>query len=174
MRTRTLGVVVLSGVVLVGVLSLSAQTAPALTAQDYAEIQQLYARYAHGIDAKIDDGWMYARVFTEDGVLDAGAAPREGHQQIREVAKGWDSVGDSDSVPRGWHFTTNIMIEPTPEGAKGSAYVVLLAEAESGPPVMTGKGTYSDQFVKTSEGWRIKKRIYTPGAFLSDVAPSAQ
>ena len=56
MRTRTVGVVVLLGVVLVGLLSQRVSKAPGLTAQDYAEIQQLYARYAHGIDAKIDDG----------------------------------------------------------------------------------------------------------------------
>ena len=175
MRTRTVGVVLLFALVLVGLVSKSARTAPTLTAQDYAEIDQLYARYSHAIDAQTDDGWMYARVFTEDGVFDFGAptGPVEGRQQLREMAKPngvWDSAGQ----PRAWHFATNIMIESTTEGAKGSAYVVLIGDSESGQPVVTGKGIYTDLLVKTSEGWFFKKRSYMAGAFPSDVVPSAQ
>src|SRR3954466_8728271 len=38
---------------------------PALSAQDYADIQQLYARYAHGFDSKVDDGALYLSVFSD-------------------------------------------------------------------------------------------------------------
>ena len=39
-----------------------------LTGLDYAEIQQLVARYAHAIDTCGDNGYDYARLYTPDGV----------------------------------------------------------------------------------------------------------
>lgn len=175
MHKKTVGVVALSGLVFMGLLSQNARTTSKLTAEDYAEIDQLYARYSHAIDAQTDDGWMYARVFTEDGEFEFGAptGPVKGHEQLREMAKPngiWDSAGQ----PRAWHFATNIMIEPTSEGAKGSAYVALIGDTESGQSVVTGKGIYTDLLVKTSGGWRFKKRSYIAETFPPDVTPSAQ
>jgi len=42
-------------------------SAATLTPQDYEEIRQLYARYAHTIDTGDAEGW--ADVFTADGVF---------------------------------------------------------------------------------------------------------
>lgn len=51
------------------------------------------------------------------------------------------------------------VITPTATGAAGSAYLVL-ANLESTPPSVMGGGVYDDVIVKTSEGWRFKKRTY--------------
>ena len=70
MSRKLVGVLVVCVVVLVMIVSQQVgQTAPTLTALDYAEINQLYARYAFGADTGTNDGDMWARVFTEDGVI---------------------------------------------------------------------------------------------------------
>src|SRR5262245_58632943 len=43
--------------------------AVALTGADYAEIQQLSARYGQAIDSCADNGYEYARLYTPDGVF---------------------------------------------------------------------------------------------------------
>ena len=45
-----------------------------LTAQDYAEIQQLYSRYAQGTD--LEDADMWLSVFAEDAVFRIGVSGR--------------------------------------------------------------------------------------------------
>ena len=107
-----------------------ARTAPALTALDYAEIHQLYARYAFAADMPTDDGDMYARTFTEDGVFDVTnpfptgrVFPVEGREELKALAVSLDS-----HTPL--HYTTNILIETTPEGTMGTAYLIAVSDAE--------------------------------------------
>jgi len=135
------------------------QTAPALTALDYAEIDQLYARYAIAADSGADDGAMWAETFTEDAVYYGAdyyrtGTPLRGYEELK--ANFADNPG---TTPR--HFTTNILIEPTPEGAMGTAYLMIVTEAEEEDderPAILIKGVYHDQLVKTAEGWRFKER----------------
>ena len=42
---------------------------PALTALDYAEIQQLAARYGHAIDTCANNGYDYADLYTPGGTF---------------------------------------------------------------------------------------------------------
>ena len=130
-----------------------------LTALDYAEIGQLYGRYAIGYDTGNGDLW--ARAFTADGTFVLpGGKTLAGRQQLAEFAA---APGNDKGPTNVFHVNTNITIEPSPEGATGTAYVLLVNLGTSGKPsTLTGGGIYRDQFVKTSEGWRIKKRIYQP------------
>lgn len=59
--------------IVMGALALLATAANAepMTAQDYFEIQQLYAKYNHAIDSGNADG--YADTFTPDGVFNGNA-----------------------------------------------------------------------------------------------------
>ena len=160
---------------LVGFLAQDAGTAPTLTAQDHAEINQLYARYCYGIDTQADDGWLYARTFTEDGEFEFGAPePAKGRAQLRELARpggGWDQGSGGQ---RSWHVPSNILIESTADGAKGTAYLLLVSGSEAGAPVVTGRGIYTDELVKTAEGWLFKKRAFHAGDFPSDMRQTAQ
>ena len=143
------------------------QTAPALTALDYAEIDQLYARYAFAADT--GEAEMLARVFTEDGVFDVTNAlsgeplapgqwvPVQGYEQLKVSRRA--AAANPLKTPR--HYTTNILIEPTAEGAMGAAYTF------DGSSERTG--TYDDQLVKTPEGWRFKKRTATFGTFSDEL-----
>jgi hypothetical protein len=58
----------------------------------------------------------------------------------------------------GRHFTANLVITPTSEGADGSCYL-LLFNARNVPATITETAIYQDNLVKTPEGWRFKKRV---------------
>ena len=131
-----------------------------LTADDYAEINQLYARYNHFLDSGKDDGLAYARLFTEDAVFEtnvAGLGTLRGRAELAALARRSSNSG----AIRPAHNVNSIMIDPSPEGARGSAYFTQISAGEEGkPPVMGIRGIYSDVLVKTSEGWRFKSRTF--------------
>ena len=170
MSKKIVGVLVIGVVVLGMVVSQQiGRTAPALTALDYAEIDQLYTRYNFAFDTLADDGGMWARTFTEDGVFDVTnpfsdqVLPVQGHEQLKAFVK-----SANGHTPR--HFVTNIMIEPTAEGAIGSAYAFIVPGAEDGTPsTIARKAAYYDELVRTPEGWRFKKRTGTWGGFPDEL-----
>jgi hypothetical protein len=139
-----------------------------LTPQDYAEIQQLYARSAHGLDYAIDDGNLYAAVFTPDGVfVDADGTIYQGREQLAEFARAWGLPHSQRAPMNTRHSLYNVRIDPAPEGAtgpanfaSGKAYVVVSRAVAAGNPVIViDAGQYHDSLVRTSDGWRIKRRV---------------
>jgi hypothetical protein len=128
-----------------------------LTALDYVEIQQLYARYNYGSDTAANDGNMYAGTFTSDGVvLIMPNTTIQGRKNLAEFIRRGNKGPTTIH-----HFISNLLIEPSPEGAIGSVYLLLANIGESGQPnSVTGGGIYRDLLVRTSEGWRFKKRTY--------------
>ena len=171
MNKKAVGIAVMSLVALAPfVWQQVGQTAPALTALDYAEINQLYARNAFSADWDHDDGDMWASTFTEDGVLDItnprpGWVTVQGHEALKTW---WGSDNAIHKTPR--HFTTNILTEPTPEGAMGTASAIIVGGAEDGQrPFIRAKWSYHDQLVKTPDGWRFKKRMLTRGKFSDEL-----
>ena len=136
---------------------------PALAAMDYVEIQQLVARYGYALDTAADKGRAYAGLFTADGTFRARVSqPYEvkGRDQLAAFAMG-------DVTHRGqFHvrdYVTNHIINPSPEGATGSVYLVWIEVEENGRPgAIKGGGRYEDLYVKTPAGWRIKMRTFVP------------
>jgi hypothetical protein len=155
--TRTLWAVV--GIVLfAGAAGLSAQKSSGkLTSDDLVEIQQLYAKYNWTLDAGDAEG--YASTFTPDGVFNNNV----GHDAIVKFANTFHA-GLGAHVH---HWNTNLMILPTADGASGQVYLVLVDFANK-PATIATSATYSDELVKTAQGWRFKKR-----ATKGDVAPPA-
>jgi len=143
-------------------------TPAALTALDYVEIQRLVASYGHALDngfAQADNGPAYAGLFTPDGVAFRrlqGAGP------LSAIAR---------AQPHGphyaRHFLTNVTIAPSPEGATGEQYLVVIDPPEGGKPgrLFLG-GHYEDIYVKTADGWRYKSRTLF-NANLGAEAPTA-
>ena len=150
-------VLALLGIVLVcgSALAYAQKAAAALTAQDFVEIQQLYAKYNWTLDAGDAEG--YASTFTADGVFNNNV----GHDAIVKFAETFHS-GLGAHVR---HWNTNLMILPTAEGAHGQVYLVLVDFANK-PATIATSASYSDDLVKTAQGWRFKKR-----ATKGDVAP---
>jgi hypothetical protein len=150
--------VVMSGVCVVVLTATGgAQPSPAgvLTTLDYIEIQQLAIRYAYGLDSTADNGYLYADVFTPDGEFVGRQVPlTQGREALARVAR---------SVRKGnpmyvRHFIANHEIHPSPEGATGKVYLMVVDVEEGQPSSIYIGGRYEDVYVKTAQGWRIKRR----------------
>lgn len=122
---------------------------------DFIEIFQLYNRYCHALD--MGSGEAFASTFTEDGEFTGGRpaghanddrTPRKGHQALAQMG----SRGGTR------HFTANLVVTKTPEGAKGSCYL-LLYNARTIPASWVEVSVYDDTLVKTVQGWKFKKRV---------------
>ena len=136
---------------------------PALTPQDYIDIQQLVSSYPYGLDGNTDNGATYASLFAPGAVF--GRPRTEGRENLMALA---------NTQPRGAnyvrHFITNHVIEPAPGGAIGREYAVIIDIGENGNPgrISLG-GRYDDEYVKTPQGWKFKTRTFTPSRV--DVQP---
>ena len=142
--------------------------APALTALDYAEIQQLAARYGHAIDTCANNGYDYADLYTPDGTFtdmftdegykQGGLVRARGREQLAAAAGG-GSRGCNNVGWNGWsHLLVNHVIAPSPEGATGRVYLVVVGA--SGPKSVEREGGYEDVYVKTAAGWRFRSRTH--------------
>jgi hypothetical protein len=144
----------------------SATGAPRLTVDDYIEIQQLVSRYPYALDVDPDEGASYANLFTPDAVF---RQPRtEGREALAKLAA---------SAPHGpkfvRHFITNHVIDPTPEGATGKEYLVVIDIGENGMPssIFLG-GHYDDVYARTAEGWRFKTRTFVASVSAAPASPA--
>ena len=146
-----IGIIVAAGATMVD----AQKAGGTLTAQDLVDIQQLYAKYNWTLDAGDAEG--YASTFTPDGVFNNNV----GHDAIVKFAETFH--GGMGARVR--HWNTNLMILPTPEGAHGQVYLVLV-DFSTKPATIATSASYSDDLVKTAQGWRFKKR-----ATKGDVAP---
>ncbi len=125
------------------------------TADDYIEIQTLYNTYAHALDAGQSE--RFANTFTEDGEFTGGRPPGRADDP-RVPLKGREGLMRMGSRGGTRHFVANLVITPTPDGAKGSCYL-LLYSARTIPPSFTETAIYDDTLVKTPQGWKFKKRV---------------
>lgn len=146
--------------------SAAAPPAPAaLSALDYFEIQQLYARYAHGMDTARDNGYFAADVFTPDGVyVDASGQRTSGREALTELAR--RDPDSRKSATNMQHLNANVVVEATPWGALGRSYMLFAAKPLPGQPrgLITDSGQYWDELVRTDAGWRIRHRTFVrPG-----------
>ncbi|MBI4265101.1 MAG: nuclear transport factor 2 family protein [Acidobacteria bacterium] len=132
--------------------------ASTLTALDYYEIEQLNARYCHGLDSARDNGYMFADVFTPNGIyVDASGNTYEGREQLAAFARqDPDSIKGPTNVR---HYVTNTMVEVAPGGASAKGYL-MVARPSTGGGGATDGGQYWDDLVKTEDGWRIARRSF--------------
>lgn len=126
------------------------------TAQDYIEIEQLYARYNDAIDTGNADAWV--GTFVADGVFNTFKG-QEGLRTFVEQYKG------KMNGTRWRHWNTNLRITPTASGASGAVYLMLI-DVSAKPPAISSAAQYTDELVKTPQGWRFKSRATRP-----DTAP---
>ena len=160
-----------------------------LTPMDYIEIRQLVNWYAFAADTGSNNGYDYADLFAPDGEFMRPYA--KGREQLAAFARG-PRLGPDNTV----HYIMNHVIEPTPDGAIGKAYLIefnwAIAPAQAtgggagtgpangwdivgrkaGELARTG-GHYEDVYVKTPVGWRFKKRDFIPSTSGADPAPLA-
>ena len=150
------GVIALAGAAVGGRLSspVSAKGAT-ISTQDYIDITNLYNAYTRITDmGGAEDGSNYASLFTPDGEFNAAKGPEALKKMIKNFHGGLQKNGWSSR-----HTYTGLVITPTPEGAKGSVYL-LTFNVTAKPPFVDHSGVYEDWLVKTKDGWKWKKRVY--------------
>jgi hypothetical protein len=135
----------------------------ALTVSDYIEIQQLVARYPFELNSGADNGYAMADLFTPDATFCGRLVLySQGREAIAALARG----RRGGASLRTTHFATNHVIEPSPEGATGKQYLVVLNIGEDGRPSSINQGGhFDDVYVKTAKGWRFKLRNYMPSGW---------
>jgi hypothetical protein len=136
-------------------------TTGALSAFDYIAIQQLVRRSAWAVDSGDNYGYAYADLFTPDGVFvdttnGSDGRTYQGRDQLAAVARGGARGATVQS-----HITMNHVIKPSPDGAAGRAYVVIVDVGVVGKPNRVNRGGYyEDEYQNTGLGWRFKRRTY--------------
>ena len=144
-RTVTRSLPLAAAIALIGVASAHAQGS--LSAQDMAEIQNLYARYNLMLDSGDAEGW--ADTFVEDGRF----GNSQGRAALIEFAENFH-----ESNPQSRHWNTNLHVTATSEGAEGTTYLMLY-NAGVRPPSVIASGIYEDVLVRTPQGWRFQSRV---------------
>lgn len=136
-----------------------------LTIDDRLEIIDLYGRYNHRFDSGDADGW--AALFTPDGTFTrraggGGSAPYEA-SGTAGLAASLRKRSEELYKKRGIrHVVSNIVIDPTESGARGTAYVLAMRVGDQQPPLVIATGRYADELTKDTQGWRFRSRTFLP------------
>ena len=133
----------------VSCVSVQPVEAAELSAEDHAEINQLYARYVQAIDR--GDAIVWADAFTPTGSFGDSVTGRDA---LLAFAERYHE--ENGNEPRHWYNA--LVLTSTADGAEGACYAVTF-NSSTGSLMWTG--TYKDVLVKTSEGWRFSSRQLT-------------
>jgi len=129
-----------------------------LSSDDYVEIQQLYSAFALALDTGNGDAQL--KTFSADGKF-ASSVTNHKFESAIALSKRTTSEG----ITGARHFMTNIAIAPTPTGAKGTCYAIVLTGHRNADGGMSGMPAfYEDALVKTTDGWRFKAREFWLGS----------
>jgi hypothetical protein len=126
---------------------------------DRAAIHALLVRYCDCIDGR-DIDRLAAEIYTQDAVDDHGWGPWSG---VDAILDGLRPVLDRFGGTA--HLLSNVQIEMTEAGARGRTGVTAWHWApgnEKGTADFVAVGVYTDTFVRTDVGWRIKHRTFGP------------
>jgi len=139
----------------------SGRRPPVLTAQDYTEITQLYARLYQGSDLRELDVWLSN--FADDGVFrfpdGKEVAGKNALSEFRTKSFG-GKTGDSKRR----HWTSGVMLTPNADGTANARAYWFMIDARSKQPVVAESGYFQDVFAKTAAGWKFKKHgVYMDG-----------
>ncbi|HWS93921.1 MAG TPA: nuclear transport factor 2 family protein [Mycobacterium sp.] len=123
---------------------------------DRQDISDLLVRYATGIDRR--DWPLFRTVFTDDCELDYG--------EIGEW-KGVDAATEFMQAAHALaghtlHRLSNLAITVDGDKATARTYIdglIMVGDNQSG---VNAIGFYDDEIVRTSDGWRIARRRFTP------------
>ena len=123
--------------------------------EDRQDIGELLIRYATGIDTR--DWPLFRTVFTDDCELDYG-----------EIGAwhGVDAVVEFMTVAHEMaghtmHRITNQVVSVDGDSATARAYVDALIMSQDNRSGVNATGFYDDEFVRTTDGWRLRRRRFT-------------
>jgi hypothetical protein len=138
----------------------------ALTATDYIEIQQLVNKLNFALDYCTNGGEDFANLFVAGGTftIDDGTGEpsvRSTREELIRLAGG-PGCESRKSPPTSYilHLAESLVIEPSPDGARGKSYAIYPSRAGKfyRDDVAGQLGIYHDEYVKTPDGWRFRSR----------------
>ena len=122
--------------------------------EDISKITQLINLYGFAVDSQRWD--FFDRIFTED--VEAHFSEPAQWRDLATFKR--DFAAFHAPFDNTQHCMMNHLVHV--EGDKAHAFTYgtwrLVRKAVDGNPLWDGSGWYDDELVKTSEGWRIKKR----------------
>lgn len=134
--------------------------------EDMLAIQQEIARYSYTFDSGDAEGW--ANIFEEDGCWEfyaSGVAKPtvrlEGHTALRDFCSQRFSER-KDGINSYHHQSGIIFDEITPDMARVRVMLIITVQVPGEQPLLHMTGIYHDQWVKTTDGWKIKYRGLRP------------
>lgn len=133
--------------------------------EDVEEIRQLKARFAHYGDQGFNGAGNrmadIADLFVEDGIWN--------HYQGREVIREFLAATQA-LLSLAIHLLSNPAIEVNGDTAKGRWHALIALRSHVGGEASWVCGYYSDEFVRTKEGWRLR-RLTAPDVLNAFHAP---
>ena len=137
--------------------------------EDEAQIAEVLVRYATGIDRR--DWPLFRTCWTEDVEADYGAAGSfSGVDEITEfMVRSHERMGDTH------HRMSNFAIEVDGDTAKVRSYVhaVLVHNNDDPSKWIDVIGHYDDDFVRTPNGWCMRRRICRISRLLTNGTSTA-
>jgi hypothetical protein len=138
-----------------------------ISADDFAEIQNLVALYCVTTDNADADAFMTLWVDPEDfGGYDSGAFGKmDTWQELYEFEK--HHVGPGGMANGKRHQSTNVVIEPINASEAHVTNDMLVFEVAEAPYLMATGRYDKSVVVKTAKGWKFKRRTLQvdPGFF---------
>jgi len=127
-----------------------------LPADDYLEIQNLYARYNHASDFGDADG--FAGCFAEAGVLRIPTVGVEIHGRATIHAyKAQEAAGRTGRYRR--HWNGSLWLTRNPDGsARGRCYFLAYNGNPGSLPELADCGVYDDRIVREGGRWLFAER----------------
>jgi 3-phenylpropionate/cinnamic acid dioxygenase small subunit len=123
-----------------------------LSTQDRAILHDIYSRYAYAFDGADADAWT--ALFTENGrFAPPGVDDVVGAEALRAFV-----AARSDDAPGMRHVISNVLVQGTDAGARGSAYFLCFRLGPDGRFRLRNFGRYDDEFVREGETWKIASR----------------
>ena len=114
---------------------------------DRLELQELPGRYGDLIDDRDWEG--LSRIFVDDATFEVPGDTMDGLEGIREFMR-------NARHPR-THLMTNVYVDETDEGVVQHFRIVGMRKDGR---IFSGR--YRDVVVKTADGWRVTRRVFSP------------
>ncbi|MET0986336.1 MAG: nuclear transport factor 2 family protein [Steroidobacteraceae bacterium] len=136
------------------------------------ECERLALRYTHYVDSGAAE--KVVDLFTEDGVWEVGSTRLAGEEALRRFFAARQAMKARASL----HVVTNHLVEVIDaDHARGTSYLVHFVDDDdrgAEPRAMEQQpvrvGLYQDEYERTTNGWRIKRRRVVTTFERSDAA----
>jgi len=118
---------------------------------DESAIRRLMALYCHLVDDGVFD--QIPRLWVDDAELVLRGETATGPAAIAAVIRGLQTP-----ERRGIHVGANAIIDVEGDTAQAVSDFVFMRREGTPDPIVKFVGRYADQFVRTRDGWRFRRR----------------